>query len=119
LIRAQLLLQTVHHAVEGRPDLGEFQLGLRQVSLGLRLGQFRLVQRHLVRGDHLVGRQAFRVTQFQLSQLGLGLLGLILRLVQGRQDLEHQLALLDRLAFVDVDRLEEPALQRADLDVAA
>ena len=53
-----------------------------------------------------------------MRELGLGHLGVQLCLVKSWYDLEHHIALLHRLALLDRDLLEIPALQGTDLDVA-
>ena len=111
-------VQAVDDAVEGRDDLGEVQFGLRQLRLGLGLSQFGLVQGHFLLRDDVLFAQRLGVIKLQLRELGLGHLGVQLRLVKDGDDLEQHLALFHRLPFLDRDLLEIPVLQRTNLDVA-
>ena len=63
-------------------------------------------------------KQPLCVIELNLRELSLGHLGVQSCLVKSCDDLEQRIALLDRLAFFDLDRLEIPALHGPDLDVA-
>ena len=112
-------MQAVDDAVERCLDVGEVQFGLRQLRLGLGLRQFGLEQYHLIlRDDRFLLEQPLGVIELQFREPGLGQLGVQLCLVKNWYDLEHHIALLHRLALLDRDLLEIPALQGTDVDVA-
>ena len=87
--------------------------------MALALCQFGLEQQHLIlRDDRFFLEQLLGVIVLQFREPGLGHLGVQLCLVKSWYDLEHHIALLHRLALLDRDLLEIPALQGTDLDVA-
>ena len=115
---ALLEVQAVDDAVKRCFDGGKVQFGVRQLRIGLGLGQLGLEQQHLILRDHFVLVQLLGVIVLQLRELCLGQLGVRLFLVKNRDDLEQHVILRHLLTFLDFDRLEISSLQGTDLDVA-
>ncbi len=111
------VVKAVDNAVERRFDRGKVQFGLCLLPLGDRLGQLGLQQRHLSIRDRVPLVQLQGVVVLLLGVLDLGDLGIESCLVKHRVDLEQQIPLLNRLAFLDRDGLEIAALQRLDFHV--